>query len=198
MVSGVWGCRPQCKLSTGKAHGLLRGGLLRHSITRRSPHQPVYNAFSAILRIFPMRLVSGKHPVVYEEGQQLRDYVYVGDAAKANILVLEDDRADYQVFNVGGGKATSALEYAHLLAENLDKDIDPLIPGEFRFGDTCHIVLDISKLQALGWEPVTPLEQIVQEYIAWVEGQPNLQDYYEAAERLMKAKGTIWKANGGR
>lgn len=129
--------------------------------------QSFRNAHSGILRIFTMRLLNDKPPIVYEDGQQLRDYVYVGDVAKANLLVLQDDRADYQVFNVGGAGASSVLEYTHLLARKLGKDIEPLIPGEFRFGDTRHILSDLSKLQALGWEPLTALERIVEEYIAW-------------------------------
>lgn len=183
-------------LSLGKCYSIPTV-CLRYSITQGA-RQSFHNAYSGILRIFTMRLLNDKLPIVYEDGQQLRDYVYVGDVAKANLLVLQDDRADYQVFNVGGPKATSVLGYAHLLAEKLDKDIEPLIPGEFRFGDTRHIVSDILKLQALGWEPATPLEQIADEYIAWAQDQPDLKDYYEAAERVMKAKGTIRKAKEAR
>jgi len=80
----------------------------------------------------------------------------------------------------------------------LDKDIEPLMPGEFRFGDTRYIVSDISKVQDFGWEPVTPLEQIVEEYIEWAQDQRDLEDYYEAAERLVKATGMIRKAKRGR
>ncbi len=162
----------------------------RYSITQGA-RQSFRNAYSGILRIFTMRLLNNKPPIVYEDGQQLRDYVYVGDVARANLLVMEDDRADYQVFNVGGNKVTTVLEYAHLLAEKLGKDTEPMIPGEFRFGDTRHIISDIDKLRALGWEPVTPLEQIIEEYIEWARKQPDFEDYYVEAERAMKEMGVI-------
>jgi dTDP-L-rhamnose 4-epimerase len=138
-----------------------------------------------------MRLLGDKPAIVYEDGQQLRDYVYVGDVAQANLLALEDDRADDQVFNVGGGRATTVLEYAYLVVEKLGKAIDPYILGEFRFGDTRHIISDIGKLQKLGWEPKTPLEQIVEEYINWAEAQPDIKDYYAEAEHVMREVGTI-------
>lgn len=181
-------------LNLGRRYGIPTV-CLRYSITQ-GPRQSFRNAYSGILRIFTMRLLNDKPPIVYEDGQQLRDYVYVGDVAKANLLVLEDGRADHQVFNVGGARATIVLEYAHLLAESLGKDIEPVNPGQFRFGDTRHIVSDISKLRALGWEPVTPLEQIVEEYIGWAQGQPDMRDYYVEAEKAMKRMGTIRMAGG--
>lgn len=163
---------------------------LRYSITQ-GPRQSFRNAYSGVLRIFTIRLLNDHAPVCYEDGGQLRDYVSVYDAARATVLVLEDPRADFQVFNVGGGRAITVKEYAHLIARQLGKDIAPIIPGEFRFGDTRHIISDIGKLRALGWEPRVPLEQIVEEYVAWARAQPDVRDYYEDAEREMKTRGTI-------
>ena len=167
--------------------------VMRFSITQ-GPRQSFRNAYSGVLRIFSTRLLSDHAPVCYEDGGQLRDYVSVYDVARANVLVMEDPRADYQVFNVGGGRAIPVKEYAHVIARALGKDIEPLIPGEFRFGDTRHIISDIGKLRALGWEPQVPLEKIVEGYIAWAREQPDLRDYYQDAEREMKARGTIRKA----
>ena len=167
---------------------------MRYSLTH-GPRQSVRSAYSGILRIFSVRLLNDKPPFAYEDGQQLRDYVSVHDVAQANLLVLEDSRADYQVFNVGGGKATTALEYAHLLARKLDKDIEVEVPGKFRFGDTRHIISDTVKLRALGWEPIIPLDQIVEEYIAWAQAQPDLRDYYAEAEEVMKRVGTVRTAD---
>ena len=127
----------------------------------------------------------------YEDGGQLRDYVSVHDVARANVLVMQDPRADYQVFNVGGGRAISVVEFARLVARRMAVSIVPEIPGQFRFGDTRHIVSDISKLRTLGWEPRVALEEIADEYIAWARAQPDVRDYYVDAEREMKKMGTI-------
>jgi len=163
---------------------------LRFSITQ-GPRQSFRNAYSGVLRIFTTRLLADHAPVCYEDGAQLRDYVSVHGVARANVLVMEDARADFQVFNVGGGRAITVKEYAHLIARKLGKDIEPILPGQFRFGDTRHIVSDIGKLRALGWEPRVSLDEIVEGYIAWAREQPDLRDYYADAEREMKARGTI-------
>ncbi len=166
---------------------------MRYSITQ-GPRQSFRNAYSGALRIFTTRLLSDQPPVCYEDGGQLRDYVSVHDVARANVLAMEDARADYRSFNVGGGRAITVKNYARLIAQKMGKNIAPVFPGEFRFGDTRHILSDISALRTLGWEPRVPLEKIVEEYIAWVKEQPDVRDYYAAAEREMKALGTIREA----
>ncbi len=179
-------------LILGRRYGIPTVAM-RYSITQGA-RQSLRNAYSGVLRIFTQRLLNGLPPVIYEDGQQLRDYVYVGDVARANLLVLEDARADYQVFNVGGNRRVTVLEYAHLLADKIDASIEPEVPGKFRFGDTRHIFSDVSKLRALGWEPSTPLEQIADEYIAWAQQQPDLKDYAADALRVMEEVGTVRSA----
>ncbi len=166
---------------------------LRFSIVQ-GPRQSFRNAYSGVLRIFTTRLLFDRAPICYEDGQQLRDYVSVHDVARANVLVLQDPRADGQAFNVGSGHAITVIEYARLIARALGKPIAPEMPGQFRFGDTRHIVSDIAKLRALGWEPRVSFEEIVAEYVAWARAQPDVRDYYADAEREMLARGTIRKA----
>jgi dTDP-L-rhamnose 4-epimerase len=168
---------------------------MRYSIVQ-GPRQSFRNAYSGVLRIFTQRLLNGKTPICYEDGQQLRDYVSVYDVARANLLMLENERAVYGVFNVGGDRKVSVLDYAHLIAERASVDIEPEVPDLYRFGDTRHVFSDIHKLKALGWEPVVPLEKIVDGYIAWAQAQPDFQDYSSDAEAQMKALGTVRKVNG--
>ena len=162
--------------------------VLRYSITQ-GPRQSFYNAYSGILRIFTMRLLSNLPPIIYEDGQQLRDYIHVRDVVEANLLVLENDSANFEVFNVGGSKATTVLEYAKLLISVFGGAIEPQRRGEFRFGDTHHIISDISKLKSLGWQPKTPLDQIIRDYLEWVEKQADVSDYYTQAEKVMRRQG---------
>jgi dTDP-L-rhamnose 4-epimerase len=163
---------------------------LRYSIVQGA-RQSFRNAYSGVLRIFTQRLLNGKPPVCYEDGEQLRDYVSVHDVVRANLLVLEDDRTDFQVFNVGGDRQISVLDYAHLIAQRAGVDIEPEVPGLYRFGDTRHVVSDVRKLKALGWEPVVPLEAIADEYLAWAQEQPDFRDYYTEAEAQMQEMGTL-------
>ena len=171
-------------LTLGRRYGIPTVAL-RYSITQGS-RQSFHNAYSGILRSFTVRLLNDLSPVVFEDGRQLRDYVYVGDVVRANLLALETDAANYEAFNVGGSGATSVLEYARLLVELNGKRLEPEIPGEFRLGDTRHSVSDVSKLRGLGWEAETCLEDIAREYVAWAEAQPEVQDYYAQAVRVMK------------
>ncbi len=166
---------------------------VRFSITQ-GPRQSFRNAYSGVLRIFTVRLLNDHAPVCYEDGGQLRDYVSVHDVARANVLLLEDSRANYQAYNIGGGRAVTVKDYARLIAAKLGKSIEPQFPGQFRFGDTRHIVSDIAKLRGLGWQPSVTLDEIVQEYIDWARAQPDVRDYYVDAEREMKAMGTIREA----
>ena len=81
----------------------------------QGPRNSFYNAYSGIARRFALRLLNGLPPVVYEDGKQLRDYVNVRDVARANVLVMEDPRANFQVFNVGGGRAVTVSEFARMM-----------------------------------------------------------------------------------
>jgi dTDP-L-rhamnose 4-epimerase len=153
-----------------------------------------YNAYSGIARRFAMRIMQGYPPIVYEDGQQLRDYINVRDVARANVLALESPKADFQVFNVGGGRAITVNEFASIMLNAFGSSMEPLLDGEFRVGDTRHTVSDISKLQTLGWTPTIAVEQNVQEYISWLREQDVNPDYVLEAERVMKEQGVVQAA----
>jgi len=178
-------------LNLGRRYGIPTV-CMRYSIVQ-GPRQSFRNAYSGVLRIFVQRLLNGKPPICYEDGQQLRDYVSVHDVVRANLLVLDDDRADFQTVNVGGDRRITVLEYADLIARRAKVDIAPQLPGYYRFGDPRHIFSDVSKLQELGWEPSVSLEEMVDEYIDWAQMQPGFRDYYVDAEAQMAACGTLRK-----
>jgi dTDP-L-rhamnose 4-epimerase len=150
-----------------------------------------YNAYSGIARRFALRIMHGLPPIIYEDGQQLRDYVNVRDVARANVLVMEHNDANFQVFNVGGGRAIRVLEFARTMLDAFGSNLEPVIPGEFRLGDTRHTVSDISKLQQLGWKPTISVEQNVREYIAWLQKQSVTEEYLLEAERVMREQNVV-------
>ena len=167
--------------------------VLRYSITQ-GPRQSLYNAYSGVLRIFTMRLLNNLPPVIYEDGEQLRDYSYIGDIVAANLLVLENDNISYEVFNVGGSNVITVNKYASVIAKLLGKNTKLVIPEVFRFGDVRHIISDVSKLRSLGWEPSTSIEEIANEYIIWTKEKSNVTDFYSQAEKIMKENGIIRSA----
>jgi dTDP-L-rhamnose 4-epimerase len=153
-----------------------------------------YNVYSGICRIFAMRIRHGLPPVCFEDGRQLRDYVNVADVARANVLALERDEADFRVFNVGGGRAVTVEEFARLMLDACGSDLPIEMPGDFRLGDTRHTVSDISALRALGWEPRVPVEQNIREYLAWFDRFTGTDDYLAESERVMNEQGVIRRA----
>ncbi len=153
-----------------------------------------YNAYSGIARNFALRLLHGRPPLCFEDGRQLRDYVNVKDVARANVLVMEDDRANFGVFNVGGKRPVTVLEFAQLMIREFGAEVEPLVPGEFRVGDTRHTISDVSRLEALGWVPRVPVEQNVHEYAEWMREQQTSDEFLREAERLMREQQVIRRA----
>lgn len=171
-------------VALGKRYGIPTVGM-RYSIVQ-GPRQSFYNAYSGACRIFCLSLYFDQAPLVYEDGRQMRDYVNIHDVVEANLLVLEEPDADYGVFNVGGGTGYTVVEFAKIVAEVSEKSIEPKIPGLYRFGDTRHIVSDISKLKHLGWNPTRTPRDSVGEYVAWLREQENVEDILEFVNRHMK------------
>jgi dTDP-L-rhamnose 4-epimerase len=166
---------------------------LRYSIVQ-GPRQSVYNAYSGACRIFCLSYLLGQAPVVYEDGGAIRDYVNIDDVVDANVLVLSDDRAAGRVFNVGGGHAVTTGEFADIVRCQYASGQPGRVTGEYRFGDTRHILSDISALQSLGWEPRRTPAQSVAAYAAWLEGMDGLDGVLAEADARMRALGVVRKA----
>ncbi|ODS86665.1 MAG: nucleoside-diphosphate-sugar epimerase [Cytophagaceae bacterium SCN 52-12] len=135
--------------------------------------QSLSNPYTGVLAIFAARLLSGKAPVVFEDGLQKRDFVNVRDVAVACRLALESDDANGQAINIGSGKSYSILEVARHLSRVLGKeDIAPLVTGKYRTGDIRNCFADISKARALlGYEPAVGFEEGLTVLAAWLATQ---------------------------
>jgi len=138
-----------------------------------------------------MRLMHRLAPICFEDGQQLRDYINVKDVARANVIAMEDEQIEHAVFNVGGKRPVTVLEFARLMIAEFGSKLEPLVPGEFRLGDTRHTVSDVSRLEALGWQPSVPVEQNVREYVGWMRQQQVSDEFLREADRLMRSQGVI-------
>jgi dTDP-L-rhamnose 4-epimerase len=176
-------------LNLGRRYGLPTVAL-RYSITQGA-RQSFRNAYSGAMRIFAMQALASQPLTVYEDGQQLRDFVHAGDVARASLLAFEDSRADYQAFNVGSGQALSVLTFAECVAERAGTGSRPQVTQEYRFGDTRHMVSDISRLRALGWTPVGTIAGSIDEYLAWARSQPDFRNYADEARAHMRQVGAV-------
>jgi dTDP-L-rhamnose 4-epimerase len=176
-------------LNIGKRYG-IPSVAMRYSIVQ-GPRQSFYNAYSGACRIFCLNLYFDRQPLVYEDGMQVRDYVNIHDVVAANLLVMEEPGADYRAFNVGGGTPYTVLEFADVVRGVFNKDIQPKLPGYYRYGDTRHICSDISALQSLGWGPTRTPQDSVREYVEYLYQQTDIDDILEYAENKMKSMNVI-------
>lgn len=159
-------------LSLGRRCGVPTVAL-RYSITQ-GPRQSFYNAYSGACRIFCLSFHLGREPTIYEDGQQVRDFVNIHDVVDANLLVLRDPRADYEMFNVGGDRAHTVAGFARAVAEVFGvKEYEPAPSGKYRYGDTRHIFSDVSKLKGLGWKPKRSVQESIEAYRAWLGSAEN-------------------------
>ncbi|MBL7077601.1 MAG: NAD-dependent epimerase/dehydratase family protein [Kiritimatiellae bacterium] len=177
-------------LQLGKRYG-IPSVAMRYSIVQ-GPRQSFYNAYSGACRIFCLSLYFDKAPVLYEDGQQIRDFVNIHDVVDANILVLKDSRADYRAFNVGGGEAYTVEQFAGICRDVFDRpEIELEVPGAYRYGDTRHIFSDIAAIQSLGWEPKRSARESVTEYVAYLNKQTDIDDILDYAQKKMKALNVV-------
>lgn len=179
-------------ISWGRATGIPTVAL-RYSCTY-GPRQSLFNPYTGVIAIFCTRLLNGLPPVVYEDGGQQRDLIFVEDVARANLLAANDPRADGQVFNVGTGNAVAIGDLAHLLAEKLNCPIPPEVPGTFRPGEMRALISDGRKLGALGFAPQTPLAEGLDRYLAWVNEQGSIGEYFAQAERALRRRRIVKQA----
>jgi dTDP-L-rhamnose 4-epimerase len=169
---------------------------MRYSIVQ-GPRQSLYNAYSGACRIFSLSFHVGRAPVIYEDGQQVRDFVNWQDVVDANLCVLEDARADHQMFNVGGDVPVTVGEFASVVAGVFGRnDYRPAASGKYRYGDTRHILSDVSKLKALGWRPTRSCHDSVTDYRAWMETEAPAEDILDQSDKMMAALGVV-RAVGG-
>lgn len=163
---------------------------LRYAVTY-GPRQSLFNPYTGVVSIFSTRLLNELAPLVYEDGDQTRDFVYVEDVARANLFVMEDERADGQVFNVATGSPVTIKELARMLASLYGKSIEPDIPGEFRHGDVRHIVLDPAKLKRWGFFTTTPLRKGLDQFVEWIKEQGPIEEYFTHAYQNLKRRRII-------
>ncbi|MBD3290656.1 NAD-dependent epimerase/dehydratase family protein, partial [candidate division KSB1 bacterium] len=155
--------------------------------------QSVYNAYSGACRIFCVSQFFNQQPPIYEDGQQLRDFVNVHDVVAANIAVLESPKSNYHVYNVGGGKGYTVKEFSDIVTDIFGKNIQGKITNEFRYGDTRHIFSDVSNLRELGWKPQYTPRDSVQEYVSWLENLEDIDNILEETANKMKKLNVVRK-----
>lgn len=123
------------------------------------PRQDPSSPYSGVISIFMTRAIEGKKAQIYGDGEQSRDFVYVGDVAAANVRAAEAEGISGNVYNVGAGKRTTLNELASLVAKVTGKEFSPKHEAA-RTGDIVHSLADISRTKKdLAWAPEVDVEE---------------------------------------
>lgn len=177
-------------VSTGVAYGIPAVAL--RFFNTYGPRQALSNPYTGVMAIFSGRLLNRQPPVIYEDGQQSRDFIHVRDIVQGLLLAMERPEADYQVFNLGTGVPTSVLEIAEMLSEHLTGgEIKPEIRNQFRAGDIRHCYADVTAARRLlGFEPRISLADGLEDLLAWVREQ-SAEDRFDQVERELTTKSLV-------
>jgi dTDP-L-rhamnose 4-epimerase len=176
-------------LSWGRQTGIPTVAL-RYSCTF-GPRQSIFNPYTGVIAIFCTRLLNDLPPVIYEDGEQTRDFSFVEDIARANLLAGTTDALDGKAVNVGSGRAVSIKRLAELVSEALQIPHAPVLNGEFRPGEMRHLISDTKLIRAAGYAPQVSLEEGIAQYLAWIKMQGGVRDYFAAAEPILRQKGIL-------
>ncbi|MDN3511165.1 MAG: NAD-dependent epimerase/dehydratase family protein [Candidatus Jettenia sp.] len=120
---------------------------------RQSPHGE-----AGVVAIFSELILQNTRPTIFGDGSKTRDYVYVDDIIRANLIVL-NNVGNGEIYNLGWGKEISDLEVFQAVRRALKSDIEPIF-SEKRPGEIDHISLDSSKaLKELNWRPEATFDE---------------------------------------
>jgi len=169
---------------------------LRYSCTY-GPRQSIFNPYTGVIAIFCTRLLNDLPPVLYEDGEQTRDFSFVGDIARANLLAAETDKLDGLPVNVGSGQGVPIREVAEQISEALGIRIAPEAKGEFRPGEMRHLTSGTERIQAAGYKPQVGLAEGIGRYLDWIRAQADVRDYFSEAEDILRSKGIVHQVAKG-
>jgi dTDP-L-rhamnose 4-epimerase len=156
------------------------------------PRQALSNPYTGVLAIFASRLLNGQPPLVFEDGDQTRDFVHVLDIADACRRALSMPDVGGEVFNVGSGQARTVNSIADDLAQVMGRlNIGPQVIGKYRAGDIRHCFADITKCSAkLGFSPKIDIKRGLEDLSSWLTGQSPV-DHVERATRELESRGLV-------
>ncbi len=124
------------------------------------------NQYAGVISIFINRALKGEPLVIFGDGKQTRDFIYVKDVVKANLLAAESRKANGRVFNVARGERTTILELAMKIIEITGTGAS-IIFDKPRPGDIRHSQADISEIRKLGFEPEWSIQDGLKKTVEW-------------------------------
>ena len=151
--------------------------------------QALSNPYTGVAAIFASRMLNKQAPLVFEDGEQMRDFVSVHDIVRANMLAMERPESDGEVINIGCGKPITIRQRGRdSRASRSARDLEPVITHKYRAGDIRHCYADLTKARTLlGYEPQVTHEEGFRELAAVARrtaGRRQGRDHAAGTERL--------------
>jgi dTDP-L-rhamnose 4-epimerase len=154
----------------GRTYGLPAVALRFFNIY--GTRQALSNPYTGVAAIFASRLLNRRAPMVFEDGEQLRDFVSVHDVVQANLLAMERSEGDGMALNIGSGSPIRISEVARELTRYLGEEQPTEITGKYRAGDIRHCYADIAMAQrVLGYRPRYKFSEGIVELVDWLRSQ---------------------------
>lgn len=177
-------------LTVAPAYGIEAAALRLFNVY--GPGQALSNPYTGVLAIFASRLLNGERPMVFEDGQQRRDFVHVKDVARAFLIALEHPGAVGNVLNIGSGHSRTVEDIAIGLAQAMDREhLLPEITGKLRAGDIRHCFAAVGKAeQEIGFVAKEDFSAGLAELAEWVAEQ-DADDRVDQAHRELEARGLV-------
>lgn len=144
------------------------------------PGQSLSNPYTGILSIFSTRIKNRNEIIIFEDGNEGRDFVYIDDVITATTLAIEHPEANYEAFNVGSGVLTTVSSVAQALVDLYDISVPLKISNTYRLGDIRNNYADLNKIfKHIGFLPTISFQEGIQRFVTWVNSQKIQKDYFE-------------------
>jgi nucleoside-diphosphate-sugar epimerase len=138
------------------------------------PRQDPRSQYAAVLPIFISRMLDGRSPVIFGDGEQTRDFVFVGDVVQANILAAESESRSGDIFNIASAERLSVNALVRLINDVLGKELSPVYAPP-RPGDIMHSWADIQKAgERLRFHPQILFRDGLERTVSWFQDQRRL------------------------
>jgi len=151
-----------------KVYGLETVSLRYFNVYGPRQRFDIQSAYGGAITIFTNRLLRNMSPVIYGDGEQTRDFVYIEEVVKANMLALNNKKAAGEAFNIGTGTPVSINQIAETLKEALNRENLKNIYTDPRPTDVRHGYADIGKAKRiLGYNPIFSIKEGINELVNW-------------------------------
>jgi UDP-glucose 4-epimerase len=137
------------------------------------PRMDIYGVYTEVLIRWMERIIAGKPPLIFGDGKQTMDFIYIGDIARANILAAKADVTD-EVFNIASSVESSLNDLAYGLTKVMGSDLHPEYGEERKVNPVARRLADVTKAkQLLGFEAEVSLKDGLSKLVTWWLAQKN-------------------------